>query len=128
MFHFFFSRKYVDSDADMMLTEAEYCLAAHLADKYSSTGFSFLSSSQLQNQHLVSPSDLNYGRNPSLQSHQHGQRLKGGKDREDQLEQEQLYHNCDIGYLDNAEDDSHDLLLSPDFRPFGKSISLSCLG
>ncbi|VDD84095.1 unnamed protein product [Mesocestoides corti] len=37
--------KQVDSDGDLMLTEAEYCLAAHLAEKYSSTGFSLLEGS-----------------------------------------------------------------------------------
>nr|CDS18644.1 serine rich repeat protein [Echinococcus granulosus] len=111
--------KQVDSDADMMLTEAEYCLAAHLANKYASTGFSLLSS-QYPMQEKQSPSPLlqqertSPSRNASSPCQHLLRRRKLKQNYRDPQEQNQ--RNCDFDYLENEEDDCHDLLISPDFR------------
>ncbi|KAL5965111.1 hypothetical protein TSMEX_007156 [Taenia solium] len=115
--------KQVDSDADMMLTESEYCLAAHLANKYASTGFILISSQYpTQEQQSSSPLSQQARTSASINASSPCQRLlrrrKSKMNHRDPQEQHQ--GNCDFVYLGNGEDDSHDLLISPDSRPLNR--------
>ncbi|VDK33545.1 unnamed protein product [Taenia asiatica] len=106
--------KQVDSDADMMLTESEYCLAAHLANKYASTGFILFSSQYpTQEQQSSSPLSQQERTSASINASSPCQRL---------LRRRKSKHqgNCDFVYLGNGEDGSHDLLISPDSRPLNR--------
>ncbi|VDN96205.1 unnamed protein product [Rodentolepis nana] len=105
----------------MMLTESEYCLAAHLANKYFTTGFSLLASPS----HPPPPTqrhrgDTNVGastspsssRSSSSRQHHNRQSRQPGRHRGNRRRQPPL-NGQDGVYLVNDEDDSHDLLLSP---------------
>ncbi|VUZ41314.1 unnamed protein product [Hymenolepis diminuta] len=116
--------KQVDSDGDMMLTESEYCLAAHLANKYSTTGFSlFASPSHVSPPAQCHRSDPGAGTDTSSLSsqsstsrQQHNRQSRQlGRHRGNRRRQPPP-NGQDAVYLDNAEDDSHDLLLSPNPR------------
>nr|CDS25269.1 serine rich repeat protein [Hymenolepis microstoma] len=117
--------KQVDSDGDMMLTESEYCLAAHLANKYFTTGFSLLASPS----HAPTPTQRHRGdtnadastssssSQSSTSRQQHNRQSRQlGRHRGNRRRQPPL-NGQDAVYLDNDEDDSHDLLLSPNPRP-----------
>ncbi|KAM3178135.1 hypothetical protein ACTXT7_003160 [Hymenolepis weldensis] len=117
-------KKQVDSDGDMMLTESEYCLAAHLANKYSTTGFSLFASPS----HVSPPAQCHRGdpgtgtgtfsssSQSSTSRQQHNRQSRQlGRYRGNRRRQPPP-NGQDAVYLDNAEDDSHDLLLSPNPR------------